>query len=71
MPAVLVPPTEKELSKNVRVIMGVLGPFFHASHVDQMLIFEDVWVIATTQTARSAKYGRFDKTSLVQYDPGW
>ena len=33
-----------------------------------MLIFEDVWVVATIQTA---KYGRFDKASLAQYNPGW
>ena len=38
--------------------------------VDQMLIFADVWVVAATQTA-SAKYGRFSKTLLIQYDPGW
>ena len=42
--------------------------FFYDTHIDQMLIFEDVWIVATTQTA---KYGRFDKTSLVQYTSGW
>ena len=37
---------------------------FHATHVDLMLIFEDVRVVATIQTA---KYERFDKTSLEWY----
>ena len=32
------------------------------------MMFEDVWVVATTQIA---KYCRFNKTSLVQYNPGW
>ena len=32
-----------------------------------MLIFEDVWVIATTQATND---GRFDKTPLMQYNPG-
>ena len=40
---------------------------FHATHVDLML-FLDVWVVATTQTA---KYGRFDKIVFVRYNPGW
>ena len=33
-----------------------------------MLIFKDVWGVATTQTA---KYGRFDKALLMRYNPGW
>ena len=42
--------------------------FFHATHEDQMLTFEDDWAVAATHTAN---YGRCDKTSLVQYNPGW
>ena len=39
------------------------------NNVDLMLVFEDVWVVAITQTA---KCGRFEKkNSLVQYNPGW
>ena len=45
-----------------------MGPFSHETHLDLMLIFEDVWVVDTTQ---NAKYGRFDKTLLVRYNPGW
>ena len=33
-----------------------------------MFIFEVAWVETTTQIA---KYGRFDKTSLVRYNPSW
>ena len=40
---------------------------FHAKHLDLMLFFEDVWVVATTQ---ATKDGRFDKTPLMQYNPG-
>ena len=50
--------------KNVRAF---IVHYFHGIHVDLIFIFEDVWVVAATQTA---KYGRFNKTSLLWYNPG-
>ena len=64
MTAAPVPPTEMKLcKKKVQVVIGVLGPFLPPNTVDML-----IGVLATIQ---SAKYGRSDKTSLVQYNPGW
>ena len=69
MKAVPVPPIEMELfNRNDGVVTELCVYSFNAIHIDLMLIFEDAWVVGTTQ---NTKYDRFDKTSLARHNPGW
>ena len=69
--AVPVPPTVIELcKKNVVFVIEILGPFFPFNTRRPNVNFCRCLglYLAITQPA---KYGRFEKTSLVRYNTGW